>query len=105
MRKFALFGAAAILTTTLATPLMAQEATQEPGMIGFNYPNSRYLTGGYGVRTPYNSGRYPRMFAAPRVIEYDAPGVYVGGGRSASLSRRWIRMRMTDTSRIDARSV
>ena len=78
MRKFALFGAAAILTTTLATPLMAQEATQEPGMIGFNYPNSRYLTGGYGVRTPYNSGRYPRMFAAPRVIEYDAPGVYVG---------------------------
>jgi hypothetical protein len=77
MRKFALLGAAAILTT-LATPLMAQEATQEPGMIGFNYPNSRYMTGGYGVRTPYNSGRYPRMFAAPRVIEYDAPGVYVG---------------------------
>ena len=78
MRKFALLGAAAILTTTLATPLMAQEATQEPGMIGFNYPNSRYMTGGYGVRTPYNSGRYPRMFDAPRVIEYDAPGVYVG---------------------------
>jgi hypothetical protein len=78
MRKFALFGAAAILATTLATPLIAQEATQEPGMIGFNYPNSRYMTGGYGVRTPYNSGRYPRMFAAPRVIEYDAPGVYVG---------------------------
>ena len=32
MKKFALLGAAAVL----ATPVMAQEATQEPGMIGFN---------------------------------------------------------------------
>jgi hypothetical protein len=60
MRKLALLGAAAV-SAVLATPVMAQEATQEPGMIGFNYPNSRYLTGGYGVRTPYNTGRYPRM--------------------------------------------
>lgn len=78
MRKLVLLGAAAILTTTLVTPLMAQEATQEPGTIGFNYPNSRYMTGGYGVRTPYNTGRYPRMFAPPVVVEYGAPGVYVG---------------------------
>jgi hypothetical protein len=61
MKKLALLGAAAVLSTVLAAPLMAQEATQEPGMIGFNYPNSNYLTGGYGVRMPYNSGRYPRM--------------------------------------------
>ena len=33
-------------------PVMAQEATQEPGMIGFNYPNSHYVTGGWGVHTP-----------------------------------------------------
>jgi hypothetical protein len=38
MMKLKLLGAAAALSTVLATPLMAQEATQEPGMIGFNYP-------------------------------------------------------------------
>jgi hypothetical protein len=61
MRKLALLGAAAVLSTVLATPLMAQEATQEPGMIGFTYPNSNYLTGGYGVHTPYNTGRFARI--------------------------------------------
>jgi hypothetical protein len=61
MKKLALLGAAAVLTTAFATPLMAQGVTQEPGSIGFNYPNSRYLTGSYGVGTPYNTGRYPRM--------------------------------------------
>jgi hypothetical protein len=39
------------------TPVMAQETMEEPGTIGFNYPNSRYMTGGYGVRLPYNTGR------------------------------------------------
>ena len=52
MTKLTLLGAAAIVATALATPAMSQEATQEPGMIGFNYPNSNYLRGGYGVRTP-----------------------------------------------------
>jgi hypothetical protein len=61
MKKLPLLAAAAVLSTVLATPLMAQGATQEPGMIGFNYPNSDYLTGGYGVRLPYNTGRFPRM--------------------------------------------
>lgn len=52
MTKLKLLGAAAVLSTALATPVMAQEATQEPGMIGFNYPNSHYLRGGYGTRLP-----------------------------------------------------
>jgi len=52
MMKLTLLGAAAILATALATPAMSQEATQEPGMIGFTYPNSNYLRGGYGVRLP-----------------------------------------------------
>ena len=77
MKKLALLGAAAALSTVLATPLMAQEATQEPGMIGFTYPNSHYLTGGYGVHTPYNSGRYPRMPYYRHV--YYAPGYYEPG--------------------------
>jgi hypothetical protein len=79
MKKLALLSAAAVLSTVLATPLMAQEATQEPGMIGFNYPNSRYLTGGYGVHTPYNTGRYPRMPYERRVYYEPAPLGWAGG--------------------------
>ena len=72
MTKLTLLGAAAILATALATPAMSQEATQEPGMIGFNYPNSNYLRGGYGVRTPsrydhsyYYGGYGPRAYYGP----------------------------------------
>jgi hypothetical protein len=79
MTKLKLLGAAAVLSTALATPLMAQESTQEPGMIGFNYPNSHYLTGGYGVRTPYNTGRYPRMpYGGYVAVEPGPVGVAVG---------------------------
>jgi hypothetical protein len=64
MTKLKWLGAAAVLTAALATPVMAQEATQEPGMIGFTYPNSNYLRGGYGVRTP---SRYDHSYYGPRV--------------------------------------
>jgi hypothetical protein len=82
MTKLKLVGAAAVLSTLLATPLMAQEVTQEPGMTGFNYPNSRYLTGGYGQRTPWNTDRYPRLPYGGYVAVEPAPvGVAVGVGR------------------------
>jgi hypothetical protein len=76
MTKLAMLGAAAMLSAAFATPVMAQEATQEPGMIGFSYPNSHYLTGGYGVRTPYNTGRYPRLRGDYSYVEpgYVTPG-------------------------------
>ncbi|WOH47880.1 hypothetical protein [Bradyrhizobium sp. sBnM-33] len=80
MTKLTLLGATAILAMGLATPALSQEATQEPGMIGFNYPNSDYLLGGYGVRTPsrYDYSYYygPRAYYGPRV--YYRPG-YVAG--------------------------
>lgn len=80
MTKLKLLGAAAVVCTALATPAMAQEVVQEPGMTGFNYPNSRYVTGGYGQRTPWNRDRYPRM-PYGGVVAYDtAPGVAVGVG-------------------------
>ncbi len=41
--KLTLLGAAPIVATALATPAMSQEATQEPGMIGFNYLELNYL--------------------------------------------------------------
>jgi len=69
MMKLKLLGAAAILSTALATPLMAQEATQEPGMIGFNYPNSNYLRGGYGVHTPGYGYRYGSAYYGPRAYD------------------------------------
>ena len=75
MMKLTLLGAAAILSTALATPLMAQEATQEPGMIGLNYPNSDYLRGGYGVRLPSQWERHSFGYYAPGRY---GPG-YVGG--------------------------
>ena len=55
--------------TMLATPVMAQEVYQEPGMIGFNYPYSSYSTGGYGVRAAPGPGYYygNRFQPAPRV--------------------------------------
>src|SRR5512145_987863 len=80
MTKLTLLGATAILVMGLATPAMSQEATQEPGMIGFAYPNSNYLRGGYGVRTPspydrsyYHEGYYgPHAYYGPRA--YYRPG-------------------------------
>jgi hypothetical protein len=84
MTRLKLLGAAAVVSTVLATPLMAQEATQEPGMIGFNYPNSHYLTGGYGTRTPWNTDRYPRIPLGGYVAYETVPpaGVALGVGPS-----------------------
>jgi hypothetical protein len=81
MTKLKLLGAAAVLSTALATPALAQEAIQEPGTIGFNYPNSDYITGGYGTRLPYNTGRHPRM-PYGGYVAYDVPPVGVTIGRA-----------------------
>ena len=58
-----------VAATMLATPAMAQSVYQEPGMIGFNYPDSAYTTGGYGVRVAPGPGYYygNRFHPAPRV--------------------------------------
>ena len=91
MTKLKLLGAAAILSSVIAMPVMAQEATQEPGMIGYNYPNSHYLRGGYGTRLPDMAERQgyvryygPRVYggyavapvAVPPVGAYGAYGYY-----------------------------
>jgi hypothetical protein len=80
MTKLTLLGATATLTMVLTTPAISQEATQEPGMIGFNYPNSNYLRGGYGVRLPsrhdhgyYYGGDGPRVYYRP-----DPAGIAAG---------------------------
>ena len=58
-----------VAATMLATPVMAQEVYQEPGMAGFNYPNAAYSTRGYSVRVSPGPGYYygSRFHPAPRV--------------------------------------
>lgn len=55
-------------TMMLATPAMAQVVYQDPGVTGFNYPNSAYVTRGYGARTTAPGYYYGyRFHPAPRV--------------------------------------
>ena len=48
MTKMKLAAAGLLSVVISSTSAMAQEATQEPGVMGFNYPNTAYLRGGYG---------------------------------------------------------
>jgi hypothetical protein len=63
---------AGLLAVTLATPVMAQEVISEPGPFAQNYPDSDYMTGGYGARmTPG-----PRYYY--RHNHYYGPGPAIG---------------------------
>jgi hypothetical protein len=68
MTKCKILSLGLLAATMLATPAMAQVVYQEPGVLGF-YPNSNYMTGGYGVRAPDRPGYYygNRFHPAPRV--------------------------------------
>jgi hypothetical protein len=64
-------------TAMLATPAMAGwEATQEPGVVGFNYPDSHYMTGGYGSRSTPGPRFYFRHGAAGPGSLVDSPAYY-----------------------------
>jgi hypothetical protein len=69
MTKMKLAAAGLFAVAMFAAPAMAQEATQEPGMMGFNYPNTAYLRGGYG----HSSTPRPRDYYAGRA--YREPGL------------------------------
>jgi hypothetical protein len=76
--RFKIVSAALISAAALITPAIAQEATQEPGVFGFYYPDTRYMTGGYGVRaTPRPGYYYRRDYYGPR---YGGPAVVVVPG-------------------------
>jgi len=86
--KMKLAAAGLFSVALLATPVVAQEATQEPGAMGFNYPNTNYLKGGYGHNfTPrprdYYSGRAsrdPQLPVAPYGSAVDAYAFAPYGG-------------------------
>ena len=81
MTTMKLAAAGLLSVAMLATPAMAQEATQEPGMMGFNYPNTAYLKGGYGHSMsprPYDyyAGRASRDPRVPMAQYGYATGPY-----------------------------
>jgi hypothetical protein len=64
-------------TAMLASPAMAGwEATQEPGVVGFNYPDSHYMTGGYGSRSTPGPGFYFRHQGVGPGALVDSPAYY-----------------------------
>lgn len=65
MTKIGMMSAGLLAAAMLATPVMAQEAVQEPGQMAQNYPDSNYLTGGYGARGTPGPGFYYRHGYAP----------------------------------------
>ncbi|WJR75412.1 hypothetical protein [Bradyrhizobium sp. NP1] len=92
MTRLELLSAGFVAAAMLATPAMAQQATQEPGAMGKEYPDANYLTGGYGVRaTPGPYFYYRHRFSGPGVaidMPYPAyvqsgPYIYVGPYRAA----------------------
>jgi hypothetical protein len=61
--KPTLLAAGIVAAMMVASPVLAQEATQEPGAMGFYYPDSNYLLGGYGHRASPRPGYYFRPHA------------------------------------------
>jgi hypothetical protein len=61
MSTFKLIGPVAILSTALATPVLAQPVVSEPGYCAFFYPNANCQNKGPG--NPYTDPNYQRRSA------------------------------------------
>lgn len=91
MIKTTLLSAGLLSVAMLATPAMAQEATQEPGVMGYNYPNTSYLRGGYGHRMSPRAADYyygyanrqPALTVAPPAVVVTPYGYATGGYRDS----------------------
>jgi hypothetical protein len=80
-----------ITAAMLATPVMAQQAYQEPGVIGFNYPNAAYSMRGYSVRVSPGRGYYygNRFQRAPRGVFATVPWYDSSYGSYGLVARQW----------------
>jgi hypothetical protein len=58
MSTFRLLGAAALLSSVIATPVLAQQVISEPGYCAFFYPNANCQNKGPG--NPYTDSNYQR---------------------------------------------
>jgi len=61
MSTFKLFGAVAVLSTTIATPVPAQQVMSEPAYCAFYYPNANCQNKGPG--NPYTDPNFHRQAA------------------------------------------
>jgi hypothetical protein len=77
---FIFFGAVAILSTALATPLAAQQAMSEPAYCAFFYPNANCQNKGPG--NPYSDPNYRRNAAQNNQAWSSGATVGVAGKRS-----------------------
>jgi hypothetical protein len=77
---FGFFGAAAILSTALATPTLAQQAMSEPAYCAFFYPYANCQNKGAG--NPYTDPNYRRGPAPSDQAWSSGTTVGVAGRRS-----------------------
>ena len=64
MERIKAFGAAAILSLMVATPVFAQAAMQEPGAFAFSYPNNDVLNGGRPTPAAGPNAATPELFGS-----------------------------------------
>ena len=74
MMNFKKLSLGLVAATILATPAMAQGGKRQLGAPGVHHQNSRYLTGGHGLRATPRPGYYygDRFHRAPRVGAFAA---------------------------------
>ena len=80
--KMTILSAGMIAATMVATPVLAQEATQEPGAMGFYYPDSYYMLGGHGAHASPRPGYYfrPHAMGEQGALPAGGPAYYYGYG-------------------------
>ncbi len=84
MTKFAFLGMAAILSTAIATPVLAQAVIQEPGAYAFSYPN-----GDLGIGSTPSQGREAVAGRATANALASAPSVPSSPARPETTTRPW----------------
>jgi hypothetical protein len=80
MSTFKLFGAVAVLSAAIATPVLAQQVISEPGYCAFFYPNANCQNKGPG--NPYTDPNYQRGIAQSDRMWSSGETVGIAGKRS-----------------------
>jgi|SRR5260370_1305033 len=84
MTKFAFLGVAAILSTALATPVLAQAVIQEPGAYAFSHPNADL-----GIGSTSSQRREAVFGRGTADAMASAPSVRSSSAGSETLTRPW----------------
>jgi BA14K-like protein len=84
MTRFKIFGAAAILSMMMATPVFAQAAIQEPGAYAFYHPDADVLNAGRS-----SPGETAGAMASVRFGSSDAYASMDGDVNTSSCAKRY----------------